>query len=164
MARHVKDWKVETEGRDKGKIFRLTEMTSSRGEKWAYRALLALAGGSAQLPEGFESTGWAGLAQVGFKGLMSLPWPLLEPLLDEMMECVQIVPDPKNLSFARDLEPEGGQGDYDIEEITTRPALRMEIFKLHVDFSGAAIQSLRDRIKGIMAAGKESVTATESRK
>jgi hypothetical protein len=153
---------VETEGRDKGKRFLLTEMSASKAESWAYRVILALANSNTQMPEGFEQTGMAGLAQLGLRGLIGLPWFVAEPLLKEMFECVQILPDPKNPKFARDLEPAGGDGDYDIEEVTTRMNLRMEIFKLHVDFSKAGVQSLLDRAKGM--AGRASHTATESQK
>ncbi len=76
-----------------------------------------------------------------------------------MFECVQVLPDPKNSSFARELEPAGGDGDYDIEEVTTRMHLRLEVFKLHVDFSTAALQSLAGKVKG--ARGKRSATETE---
>ena len=34
MARHTKIWKVEEDGRDKGKSFLITEMASSKGERW----------------------------------------------------------------------------------------------------------------------------------
>lgn len=163
--RHTKIWKCDTEGRDKGKHFLITEMLSSKGEKWAYRALLAIINHNAELPAGFEATGWAGLAQVGFQGLTGLPWHLAEPLLDEMMGCIQIVPDFPKFNIPRMLEDgdgSPGSGDLDIEEVTTRAALRWEVFKLHVDFSEAAARSLIERVKAMLAAGKDSTIGTES--
>lgn len=159
-------WQVTAEGRDKGKWFKITEMFSSKGEKWAYRALLAILNNKIELPEGFESAGWAGLAQVGFQGLTGLPWHLAEPLLDEMMPCVQIVPDYPKFNLPRALEdaPEApGGGDVDIEEPATRFQLRWEVFKLHTDFSDAAALSLIARVKAVMAAkDRESNIATAS--
>ena len=160
MARRTKLVKITDEGRDKGKTFLITEMPPSQAEAWAYRALLALANNNVEVPD--ASLGMAALAQVGLRGLSGLPWIVAEPLLKEMMECVQVCPEPKNPSFVRPLEPAGGDGDYDIEEIATRLKLRKEIFQLHVDFSLAAIQSLLGRGKG--AAGKSSHTGTESQK
>lgn len=155
MARHTKIWVVESEGRDKGKAFLITEMFSSKGEKWAYRALLALINTNVQLPNGFELTGMAGLAQVGMQGLTGLPWHLAEPLLNELQSCVQIIPDYPKFNMPRPLEDgegEPGSGDLDIDEVQTRMQLRLEVFKLHVDFSAAAIQSLIERVKTVMAA------------
>lgn len=157
MARRTKIFVVEDEGRDKGKRFLLTEMASSKAESWAYRLILALAHNNTDIPS--ADTGMAGLAQIGLRGLAGLPWLVAEPLLREMFECVQVLPDPKNSSFARELEPAGGDGDYDIEEVTTRMHLRLEVFKLHVDFSTAALQSLAGKVKG--ARGKRSATETE---
>jgi hypothetical protein len=153
---------IAEEGRDKGKRFLLTEMLASQGESWAFRVILALANNNAEVPAGFEGTGMAGLAQLGLRGLVNLPWFVAEPLLKEMFQCVQICPDPKNPHFARPLEPADGDGDLDISEVATRIKLRAEIFKLHVNFSSAAIQSLFGKAKE--AAAKHSTTATASRK
>lgn len=165
MARYTKIWKVEAKGRDQGKHFLITEMTSSKGEKWAYRALLALINSNVQLPKGFEQTGMAGLAQVGMQGLAGLPWHLAEPLLQELQSCVQVIPDYPKFNLPRALEDgdgEPGSGDLDIEEVQTRLQLRWEVLKLHIDFSAAVIQSLIERVKAVVAAReKESVTATE---
>lgn len=153
--RYTKYWKVETDGRDKGKTFLITEMSPSKAEKWAYRALLALINSNANLPKGFEQTGMAGLAQVGLQGLSGLPWHLAEPLLNEMFDCVQIVPDYPKFNMPRlleDGEGEPGSGDGDIEEVLTRLQLRKEVFALHVDFSQAVIQSAIERVKAVMAA------------
>lgn len=153
---------ITEDGRDKGKRFLLTEMVASQGESWAFRVILALANNNAEMPAGFETTGMAGLAQLGLRGLVHLPWFVAEPLLKEMFQCVQVCPDPKNPHFARPLEPADGDGDLDISEVATRIKLRGEIFKLHVNFSSAAIQSLFGKVKE--AAAKRSATATGSQK
>lgn len=153
MARHTTTYVVTDEGRDKGKHFLITEMSASKAESWAMRALMALMGSNVDLPEGFETLGMAGLAQVGFKGLSQLSWNVAEPLLAEMLECVQVIPDRHKPSVVRPILDE----DYDIEEITTRLKLRMEVWSLHTDFLKAVAPSLVEKAK---AAGKQSRTAT----
>jgi hypothetical protein len=161
MARRTKVVPITDEGRDKGKRFLITEMVRFSGGSVGFRVLLALTNNNASNAGGLK-TGMAGLAQIGLRGLTGLPWFVAEPLLKEMFECVQVCPDAKNLNIVRPLEPAGGEGDYDIEEVLTRIKLRKEIFQLHVDFSSAAIQSLFGKVKE--AAGKQSRTGTESRK
>jgi len=86
MARNVLDYTVTTDGRDKGKLFRITEMPASKGEKWAMRAILALMGERVDIPKGFEKKGMSGMAELGLKMFSSLKWESAVPLLDEMME------------------------------------------------------------------------------
>jgi hypothetical protein len=161
--RRTKIYLVEAEGRDKGKRFLITEMPGSQAESWGIRLLLAVMGSNQNLPDGFEQTGMAGVAQLGIRGLAGLPWHLAEPLLKEMFACFAVLPDLKKPNFSRPLEPIE-TGDYDIEEWTTRVALRFEWFKLHVDFSTAALQSLFGGVLAKAAAAKQSRTATASAK
>ncbi len=135
MARKTTNYTVSADGRDKGKVFVITEMPASRGESWAMRAILALIENGANLPEGFERMGMAGLAEIGIKALSGLRWEQAEPLLSEMLSCVQIMPDPARPHVVRNLIEE------DIEEIGTRITLRAEIFKLHADFFTSAARS-----------------------
>ncbi|EBP8102013.1 hypothetical protein AOS06_03795 [Salmonella enterica] len=108
MARKEKFITIDGQGRDNGKVFHLTEMSASHAEWWAMRAIMAMGRGGVELPEEAR------------------------PLLDEMMECIQFVPDPKNRGIRRPLIED------DIEEITTRLNLRAEVFRLHVDFFSPA--------------------------
>lgn len=128
MARKTSTYTVSDDGRDKGKIFVLTELPASRAEAWAMRALLALMRSGAQLPDGFENMGMAGMAEMGIRALGGLSWEVAGPLLEEMWECVQIQPDPKNANLVRPLIEE------DVEEIKTRVMIRAEVWKLHADF------------------------------
>lgn len=141
MARKTALHTVTDAGRDKGKKFLITEMSSRRGEEWALRALLAI-GGSVDLPEGFESLGMAGLAELGLRAITNLKFEIAKPLLDEMMTCVQIYPDPNKLQNVRAIleEEDGGE---DIEEIKTRFDLRVEFWNLHMGFLNAAVTSLK---------------------
>lgn len=134
--RKTKVVQIKEAGRDNGKIFLLTEKPAMQAEKWAARAALAIMRSGVNVPDGFASMGWAGIAIVGFKSLAGVKWEDLEPLMDEMFGCIQLVPDPANPSFARALI-EG-----DVEEVRTMATLRMEVFELHTGFSLAGIPSL----------------------
>jgi hypothetical protein len=157
---------IEAEGRDKGKTFLITEMFASQGESWAARVIMALADSGVQIPENYELLGMAGLAEIGFKAIAGLRWGTAEPLLQEMMSCVQIIVDPRNpAATTRPLmdEPGGpiGGGDYDIKEIGTRLKLRLGFWKLHMGFLSAALPSLPGGAKA--TAKKQSATATHQR-
>jgi hypothetical protein len=123
---------IDADGRDKGKTFVITEMYADQGEEWAIRALLALGHAGVEIPDEVASAGWQGMAAIGgqmlLKGFSGLEFPEAKPLLDEIMDCIQI----KEPSVTRALTRD------DIEEIQTRFFLRGEVLKLHVDFSKAA--------------------------
>lgn len=135
MARKTAKIVIDEDGRDKGKVFLLTEMAASKAEKWATRALLLLSRSGIDFPEDMLGSGMAGLAIYGLRALPMLNFHEAEPLLDEMWECVQIVPDPSHPQVTRPLIED------DIEEVTTRIKLRTEIFNLHVSFSTPVVQS-----------------------
>lgn len=119
---------ISDEGRDKGKVFIITEMPASQSESWALRAILALMAGGVDLPEGFERMGMAGMAELGIKALAGLRWEVAEPLLAEMWQCVTIQPNPDDARIVRDLI------EQDVEELATRIKLRAEVWNLHAGF------------------------------
>lgn len=118
--------------RDQGKQFVLTEMPAMQVESWAIRVFLALASAGAPISKDAASAGLAGLAAIGLSALSFIRWEDAKPLLDEMMQCVQIVPDPNRPMVKRDLI------DSDIEDVRTLLFLRKEIWKLHTGFLKAA--------------------------
>lgn len=136
MARATANYTVTDEGRDQGKVFVITEMPASKAESWAMRALLALMAGGVEVPDGFERMGMAGMAEVGLKAIAGLKWEVAEPLLAEMWECVQIMPDSGKPHVTRALI------EQDIEEVATRLKLRMEVWKLHTGFLKAVAPSI----------------------
>lgn len=136
MARQTANYTVTDDGRDRGKVFVITEMPASKAESWAMRALLALMAGGVEVPDGFERMGMAGMAEVGLRALTGLKWEVAEPLLAEMWGCVQIMPDPSKPHVVRALIEE------DIEEVVTRIKLRAEVWKLHTDFLKAVAPSI----------------------
>jgi hypothetical protein len=154
--RKIANYSVTTEGRDKGKLFLITEMSAARSESWATRILLALIGANVELPENFSELGMAGLAELGMRSLSGLKWEVAEPLLAEMMECIQIIPDPSKTHVVRPLI------DDDIEEVLTRINLRMEVWKLHMDFLSAVAPSISSKAPGA-AAVQGRVTKTSRR-
>lgn len=132
------DVTITAEGRDHGKKFHLTELSASRAEKWAARALLALLKSGVELPDGVAELGMAGVAAMGLQALGGITWELAEPLLAEMMECITVCPSDRDPGFQRKLVEE------DIEEVATRLYLRKLVFELHVGFSlTAKLQSLK---------------------
>ena len=130
--RKVSNYTVTDKNRDEGKVFQITEMPADQQERWGARAVLAVMRSGVDIPEELAASGMAGIAQVGLKALAAAQWEDVEPLLNEMMGCLKIIPDPKVPQVARALI------DSDIEELSTRLKLRAEIWKLHVDFSQAA--------------------------
>jgi hypothetical protein len=127
---------VATAGRDAtpvAKRFVITEMPALKAERWAYRALLALAHAGAELPEEVKTGGMAAIARAGMQALQNLNYEDAGPLLDEMLTCIQVMPDPKNPSFVRPLVMNEMEGD-DIEEIATLIELRRRWFDMHTAF------------------------------
>jgi hypothetical protein len=125
---------VITDGkRDSGKTFVITEMAADKAERWGLRALLALTHAGVEVPEGAMQAGMAGIATVGLKMLGGLDYYAAEPLLAEMLDCVQI--DMGN-GVVRPLH-QGDDGD--IEEVKTYAKLRQACLELHVGFSMAAL-------------------------
>lgn len=130
MARKVIDVTINDRGEDK--TFRITELSASAAEAWAFQLFFAMANSGIEVPEDITEMGFAGVVQLGIKALGGLKYEEAKPLLDKMMECVQFIPDPHNKLVIRFLM------DEDIEDVQTRLKLRKEIIKLHVDFSKAA--------------------------
>lgn len=134
MGRKTKTIVIESEGRDQGKMFTITEMSPSQSEKWAFRALLALAKSGLEVPDDIATSGLAGVAALGIKAFSGLRFEDAEPLLDEMFAMVAFIPDASRPAVKRGFGGVGPLIDDDIEEIKTRLTLRKELFALHTDF------------------------------
>jgi hypothetical protein len=120
---------IQDEGRDKGKVFVLTEKPAIQADKWGIRALLALSKSGVPIPQEFMEMGIIGVLAVGIHRLAGVSFADLEPLLDELLTCVEIMPTPARPDVIRALLPD------DIEEVKTLQTLRMEVFRLHTGFS-----------------------------
>lgn len=135
MARKTIDITVGEPGRDQGKTFRLREMDAMAAEKWALRALLAIARSGVPVPDGLLEMGFAGLLMIGVKSLAGVDFRDLEPLLDETTACIRIVRDPGRAAVESRLM-EG-----DVEEVKTLLLLRRDLFTLHTGFMLPAARS-----------------------
>ncbi len=134
MARKTLTYVVESSGRDKGKTFLLTEMPATKAEDWAIRAILALGAANIEVPDGALQLGMAALAEIGLKKLFAIDALTLKPLLSELMECVEFVPNPQKPQVKLTYPTFESQ----IEEVQTLLALKWEVLNLHLDFSLAA--------------------------
>ena len=153
MARKTETVIIDAEGRDKGKVFVITEMPASKAEKWAARALLALGRSGVDVPDNIAASGLAGVVALGVRSFLGLRFEDAEPLLDEMFaSCVAIVPDPDRPTVTRGAGGIGALIEDDIEEVSTRIHLRTEVLELHTGFSIAAVLS----VLMIPAVAKES--------
>jgi hypothetical protein len=128
MARKILDYVEQSEGRDKGKMFRITEMNAEDSEEWGGRAIFTLMNSGIEVPDDIAAQGLAGLASIGVAALQKVPFDAAKPLFDAMMKCVEFVPDSTKPNVTRALF--GG----DIEEVSTRIKLRKEVLMLHVGF------------------------------
>ncbi len=127
----------DPKSRDHNKSFRITEMSSDTAERWAFRALLALANAGARMPEGALDAGMAGIHATfpglliqGIQSLAGLRYEDAAPLLDEMLGCVDIRAPGTDTYF-----PLRGSGMTQVEEVSTLLKLRYETFQLHLNFS-----------------------------
>ena len=151
MARKTKTVVIEAEGRDKGKTFLLTELPALAAERWAIRALMAVADAGIDLPNTAIGAGMSALAVVGIQAVFRVPYERADPLLNEMMTCIQIIPDPKR-PFPRALL----DGSDDIEEVSTVLVLRSEVLELHVGFS------VRDALSQRLASITQDQTSSDT--
>jgi len=125
---------ITADGRDKGKVFVITEMPARPAEKWATRVFIALAKAGIDVPDNIGQQGMVGIGLLTLKMISGIRFEDAEPLMDEMFRCVQIQPDPRKPEVVRPLIDNGTEGD-DIEEVATRLRLRSEVINLHTGFS-----------------------------
>lgn len=136
--RKTKEFTIETQNRDNGKRFRITEMSAVAQEKWATKAIVAIANSGIDLP--FDNLqGVEGLSKLlaisGIKALMNVRYELAEPLYDELLSCCEYL-GKQGENISRPLS--NATAEEVIEEVTTLFTLRLEVWKLHTDFFIAA--------------------------
>ena len=120
--REIKD--VAGVGRDADKVYRITEMPAVKAEKWALKALWAVASAGVDIPEDVTNAPLAKLAEFGLKALAKVPFHIVEPLLDEMLTCVEVLTDAGVRKLIAD----------DFQDVKTILKLRKEVLSFHVDF------------------------------
>jgi len=133
-------------GRDsepRAKHFLISEWPAERAEKWAIRALVAYNRGGGQIPMeaiqgGMETIFYLGI-NTFLRGQMQAGEVI--PILDELLECVKIVRDPKKRAPDGSIIATDLVSADDVEEIKTRLWLRSEVIRIHTNFSPAAMLS-----------------------
>jgi len=148
LARQTKVVKIDNpSSRDHGKAYLITEMPARRAEALALRALLALGrSGAMDVPEEVSSGATAAVAAIApvggpvgqlgafaaagrFEKFMRIAPEEAQSILDELMDCVKIMPNPDRSEMARGLH-----GEDDVEEVSTLFQLKMEVLNLHLGF------------------------------
>lgn len=121
-----------TFGRDANKLLKITEMPALQAEKWAWRLICALKGTSIEVPENYEKMGMIAIARRALNGFLAsdVDFDKLDPLLDEMLKCVEIVLDKARPDITQPLDAMS-----QLEEIQTIPWLRSEVLRIHTGFS-----------------------------
>jgi hypothetical protein len=144
-------------GRDDGKLFTITEMSAMQAEKWAWRLMIALKGSRGWVPDEVAQLGMVGVTVRMINAFLSadVDYPAFEALLDEMMECVRRVRDPRR------PDVEAALNALDIEEVSTVAWLRSEVIRVHTGFSVAA--GLTGLISAVTASAASSSTQTSPR-
>jgi len=134
-SRNTRVVTINTDGRDKGKSYLITELSCYDAEKWANQLLFGLMNAGVDVPKNIFDMGLAGIAALGISMLGKLPFERAEPLLEKMWTCVQYVPDPRN-----GIPRPGGLQDGDVEEVRTMIHLRAQILDLHTGFFSIVAQ------------------------
>lgn len=137
--------------RDLGKLFLVTEWPAAMAEKWGIRMMLAFNRSSGSIPMDLRGIGMEGLAVLGINTFLrgNVQSEEIVPLLDELLDCVKLIRDPKHPEVATNIV-----SDDDIEEPSTRLWLRSEVLRVHTNFSPA--EALSTLISAIMS---KSVTS-----
>lgn len=124
--RHELSLTIAEDGRDKGKVFYITEMGARPGHKWATRAIFAVMNSGVDIPDDILAAGMAGLPILGMKAIVNVPYYMAEPLLDELLTCVEFIPDAAKPNVKRKVFED------DIEEVKTIFTLQQEILRMHL--------------------------------
>lgn len=131
MSRKEKIVTITDEGRDRNKSFQLREMGALKAEKWGLKVLSAAARAGVDIGD-VPAGNMQALVVIGLQAAFKAPFADVEPLLDELFECVKIIRDPRYPDMVMSLIED------DIEEVATRLKLRWEVLQLHVGFSQGA--------------------------
>lgn len=123
--RKEKTFTVET-GRDAGKTFLIREMPVIQADRWAQRALFAMAKSGMDAQNLDLTSGMLGMAKFAFQAIGGIDPDVGGELLDELLTCAQIIP---GGGIARPIVL-----DSDIEDVKTLYILRKEALMIHIDF------------------------------
>lgn len=135
MARLVSTYTESAAGRDHGKKFVVTEMDPRSGHRWASRLLFAILNSGGDVSPEILSAGLAGVARMGIAAALKIPHDVAEPLMDELLECVEVLADN---GIQRQVMPG------DIEEILTIFRLQISAWNLHIEPFMRGVKSISE--------------------
>lgn len=123
-----------TEGRDAGKTFLVMEMPCSKAEKWFARALCAMLPGDipADVRDLAKTSSAAAFMRVMQAGLHSLKWETAEPLYDDLLPQIYVLP--KGSAEAR-IQLKASNIDAHVQDFATMYRLRGAVLELSLGFS-----------------------------
>ena len=130
MSRRKAQW-TGVDGRDKGKVYVLTEPPATESEAMALRIFLAAARAGVEIPDNVKELGLVGLAMHGITLIGQLPYADAQVAVDFLMGCIQI----NEGALVRDLEPD------DTEEVATLLKLKREVLTLITGFTWGDVAS-----------------------
>jgi hypothetical protein len=146
MARKTSTITIDKKNRDKGKSFFLTEMDAWQAYDWAGRVFFALMNTGADIPQPMIDAGMAGIAVMSqsdfmrfvFSMMAKVPYAEAKPILDHLLTCAEILPNPKDDRIKRAIMED------DIEELSTILTIQKAVFGLHFGFFGQGGSSTTD--------------------
>lgn len=118
------------EGSDRGKQFIITRMSAVEADRWGRHCLQAAAASGGDIPGVMDGGGLAAVAAAGIGIFAAMPPEKMDALIDRLMQCVEMAPDPNNAA----IRMKWAVAQTQIEEIPTVSWLQAEAFKLHTDF------------------------------
>lgn len=130
MARKEIPFIVETEGRDKGKEFLITEMSAWDADSLAQDIFRAMGDSNySSIPADVIAMGCAGLATVGLSVISASSPEVARQLRDRLMSTVDIVITSEGQRQQRKVN-----GSLDFEEVSTIRSLLDKVFQVNFDF------------------------------
>lgn len=130
MARKEIPFIVETEGRDKGKEFLITEMSAWDADSLAQDIFRAMGDSNySSIPADVIAMGCAGLATVGLSVISASSPEVARQLRDRLMSTVDIIITNEGQRQQRKVN-----GSLDFEEVSTIRSLLDKVFQVNFEF------------------------------
>lgn len=130
MARKEIPFIVETEGRDKGKEFLITEMSAWDADSLAQDIFRSMGDSNySSIPADVIAMGCAGLATVGLSVISASSPEVARQLRDRLMSTVDIIITNEGQRQQRKVN-----GSLDFEEVSTIRNLLDKVFQVNFDF------------------------------
>ncbi|HHH3471105.1 TPA: hypothetical protein ACPZCX_000228 [Citrobacter freundii] len=130
MARKEIPFIVETEGRDKGKEFLITEMSAWDADSLAQDIFRAMGDSNySSIPADVIAMGCAGLATVGLSVISASSPEVARQLRDRLMSTVDII-----ITNDGHRQQRKVNGSLDFEEVSTIRSLLDKVFQVNFDF------------------------------